>query len=205
MNTVPAKISPHAAIESYFLRPPLLSTESRNEYEAMFKALAAMLKPQDASEWFWTGDYLHYSWQIRRWRKSAANIIELMRKDGLRAILESVVEGEGAERSRLIDGYIESWFKDDESKMSILDVLARHGLNEGHVTAQAMALRLPELDKFERLIGDFERRRSAALRELEDYRIAASWRAPKRLPALIDAEADAVSIAPTTDVAANSS
>ena len=53
-----------------------------------------------------------------------------------------------------------------------------------------MALRLPELDKIERMIGDFERRRSAVLRELEDYRVYASWRAPKDLPALLDAAAD---------------
>jgi hypothetical protein len=91
----------------------------------------------------------------------------------------------------LINGYIDSWFEEGEARMSVLDVLARRGLNEGHITAQTMALRLPELDKIERIIGDFERRRAATLREFEYYRAAAFWRAPKELQALIDAAADA--------------
>lgn len=190
MNTVPAKISPPDPIAYYFTRPPLLSTEGRSQYEAMFRALAERLKPQDEFEWFWLYDYLHYSLQIRRWRKAVADLIETMRADALRAILESILEGKVEDRSRLIDGYIDSWFEEGEGRMPVLDVLAKRGLNEGHVSAQAMALRLPELDKFEGLIGDFERRRTATLREFEHYRIAAFWRAPQGLPALIDAAAD---------------
>jgi hypothetical protein len=193
MSTVPTTISPSAAIASYFERPPLLSTESRREYEAMFKALAAMLKPQDESEWFLVGDYLHETLQIRRWRKAEAAIIEMMRKDALRAALESALEGE--DRSHLIDGYIKAWFKDDEGKLSVLEVLGRRGLDERNITAQAMTLRLSELDKIQRMIGDSLRRRTASVQELEFYRLAASWRAPKDLPALVDEAADAIPIA----------
>jgi hypothetical protein len=197
MATVPTTISPSAAIASYFERPLLLSTENRKEYEAMFKALAAMLKPQDEFEWFLVGDYLHENLQIRRWRKAETAIIEMTRKDALRAALESALEGE--DRSHLIDGYIEAWFKDDEGKLSVLEVLGRRGLDERHITAHAMTLRLSELDKIQRMIGDSVHRRAASVQELEFYRIAASWRAPKDLPALVDAAAAAIPIVPTTE------
>jgi hypothetical protein len=192
MNTVPAVISPPASIESYFKRPPLLSTESRREYEAMFRALAARLKPQDEFEWVLVYDYLHCSWQIRRWRKAAAALIETIRQDALRAVLESILESDDKDGRQLIDGYVDNWFKEDEgATKSAFEVLARRGLNEDHITAQAMAMRLPELDRAEGMIGDFERRRTAVLREFEYYRIAASWRAPGGLPALLDAAAGA--------------
>jgi hypothetical protein len=51
-------------------------------------------------------------------------------------------------------------------------------------------MRSPDLDRIERMIGDFERRRAAVSRELEYYRIAAFWRAPKELPAPIEAAGD---------------
>jgi hypothetical protein len=157
----------------------------------MFKALAARLKPQDEIEWILLNDYLHHSWQIRRWRKAAAALIETIRQDALRAVLESILESEVKDRRQVIDGYIDNWFKEGESATkSAFEVLARRGLNEGNITAQAMAMRLPELDGIEGLIGDFERRRTAVVREFECYRIAASWRAPKGLPAFIDAAAD---------------
>jgi hypothetical protein len=173
MNTVPAKMSPPAAIESYFLGPPLLSTESPDEYEAMFKALAARLKPQDEIEWLLLGDYLHHSVQIRRWRKAAASLIEMMREDALRTVLQSVVDDTVEDRDHWIDDYINGWFKGGDVKQSVVNILRKHGIDEGYVTAQAMALRLPELEKIERMIGDFERRRTATLREFEYYRIAA--------------------------------
>jgi hypothetical protein len=191
MNTVPATISPPPAIASYFLSPPLLSTEGLPQYQAMFGALAATLKPQDEIEWFLMGDYLHHTVQICRWRKAAAALIETMRKDALRAVLETAIEDTVEDRDQWIDGYIDGWFKEGDCKLSVLKILGRRGLDEGHVTAQAMSLRLPELDKVEGMIGDFERRRTAVLRELEYYRIAAFWRAPKELPALIEAAADA--------------
>jgi len=191
MNTVPAEMSPPAPIESYFLGPPLLSTESPHEYEAMFKALAARLKPQDEIEWLLMGDYLHQSVQIRRWRKAAVFLIEMMRKDALRTVLQSAIDDTVEDRDRWIDDYIDGWFKNGDAKQSELNILRRHGIDEGYITAQAMALRLPELDKIERMIGDFERRRTATLREFEYCRIAAFWRAPKELPAIIEAAADA--------------
>jgi hypothetical protein len=201
MNTVPAEISPPTAIASYFLNPPLLSTEARDEYDAMFKALAARLKPQDEIEWLLMGDYLHHSVQIRRWRDAEGDLIDMMRKDSLRAILQSVFDDTVEDRDHWINSYIDSWFKNSDGKQSVLRILKNHGLYEGYITAQAMALRLPEVDKIERMIGDFERRRRATMREFEYCRIAAFWRAPKDLPALIDAAADA-SVRPATGEAA---
>jgi hypothetical protein len=181
---------PFTTIESYFRKPPLLGTEDIREYEAMFKLLSERVKPQDEFELFWVNDFLHECLQIRRWRRSAAALIEMMSKDALRTVLESVIQVDLPDRSRVIDGHVVNWFKDGGDKLAVLTALGQYGLDERHITAQAMSLRLPELDKIERMIGDFERRRSAALRELEDYRITASWRAPKGLPALIDAAAD---------------
>jgi hypothetical protein len=80
----------------------------------MCKVLAARLKPQDEFEWFLVYDYLHYSWQIRRWRKAAAALIDTIRQDALRAVLESILDSDVEDCRQLIDGHVDNWFKEDE-------------------------------------------------------------------------------------------
>jgi hypothetical protein len=174
-------------MEAFFRSPPLLSIEETPEYNAMRTTLLNRVKPQDEIELFWIDDVLHYCWQIRRWRKGAADIIDMTHKAALRTILESVLAVEDQDE---IDDHIENWFKGGQFKQAVLKFLGKYGIEERHITVRAMELRLPQLVGVERMIGDFERRRSGALRELEFHRIGASWRAPKGLPELIDAAAD---------------
>jgi hypothetical protein len=183
---------PCTAMEAFFRSPPLLSIEDTPEYNAMRAMLLNRVKPQDEFEMFWIDDILHHSWQIRRYRKSAADIIGMTQKAALRTLLESV---QAVDDQDEIDDHIENWFKGGQFKDAVLKFLDKYGIEERHITAQAMELRLSQLGQIERMIGDFERRRSGALRELEFYRIAASWRAPKGLPALIDAAADEIKTA----------
>jgi hypothetical protein len=203
MSTMPTESRyPCTPMESYFLKPPLLSTEPTPEYNAMVKVLSDRVKPQDEFELFWIDDYVHHSIQIRRWRRAEVAIIEMMHKDALRAILASIVECDDDDRNDVIEGHAANWFKGIKERQSVLSLLAPYGIDERHVIAKAMELHLPQLNQIERMIGDFERRRSAALRELEDYRVYASWRAPQDLPALLDAAADESETAATTGVAA---
>src|SRR5947209_360895 len=183
---------PRTAMEAFFSSPPLLSIEEATEYNAMKATLSKRVKPQDLFEEIWIDDFLYYCLQIRRWRKGAADIIDMTHKAALRTILESVMAVDDQDLAYEIDGHIENWFKGGQSKKGVLEFLSKYNIEERYITAQAMELRLPQLGQIERMIGDFERRRSGALRELEFYRIAASWRAPNGLPALIDATADAV-------------
>jgi hypothetical protein len=179
-------------MEAFFRSPPLLSIEETPEYYAMKTTLSNRVRPQDVFEAIWIDDFLHYCMQIRRWRKGAADIIDMTHKAALRTILESVMTVDDEDLRCEIDSHIENWFKGGQFKQAVLKFLSKYRIEERYITAQAMELRLPQLGQIERMIGDFERRRSGALRELEFYRIAASWRAPKGLPTLIDAAADAV-------------
>ena len=178
---------PCTPIESYFLGPPLLSTEPGPEYDAMVKALSDRIKPRDEFELFWIQDFAHHSLQIRRWRRAEVAIIEILHKEALRTILRPIIECDDEDRHDLIEEYASNWFKGSKEKQSVLNFLTPYGIDERHITAQAMALRVSDLAKIEGMIGDFERRRCAALRELEDYRIAASWRAPQDLHTVLDA------------------
>ena len=181
---------PCTAMEAFFRSPPLLSIEETREYDAMKTKLSNTVKPRDVFEELWIDDYLYYCWQIRRWRKGAADIIDKTHKAALRTVLESVMAVEHQDLRYEIDEHIENWFKGGQFKETVLKFLSKYDIEERHITAQAMELRLSQLGQIERMIGDFERRRSGALREFEFYRIDASWRAPKELPALIDAAAD---------------
>jgi len=54
--------------------------------------------------------------------------------------------------------------------------LARYGLDEKAITAQAFALRSRELEKLEHMLASAELRRSSMLREIGSYRDGLSWR-----------------------------
>ena len=57
---------PPAALAKFFDDPPLLPSESREEYERLFSAIVDAAEPADAIAWLFTRDIADLSWEIRR-------------------------------------------------------------------------------------------------------------------------------------------
>jgi hypothetical protein len=79
--------------------------------------------------------------------------------------------------------------------------LLRHNLTEDAIAAQAMALRLPELNLIDRRLERALVSRMAVERDIEHHRAAGSWQTPMGFPQIVDATAVSISPAPPVDQA----
>jgi len=199
MTTESTQLAPPPKIESFFMKPPLLIGESRLEYERMFTAVANTIRPQNTIEWMLVSDIMNLSWEIRRLGKAKAGLINLNWKDAIRMIVEALLDSDQEERSRVSQELADGWFTSAEAKQEIQALLEKHRLAEDAIAAQAMSLRLPELDMIDRKMERTLVSRMAIMRDIEHHRIAGSWKMPKDLLQIVDAAAEPTPLAPPTD------
>jgi hypothetical protein len=199
MNTEIAKFSPPPQIESFFMKPPLLIGESRPEYERMFTAIATTIRPQNVIEWMLVSDIMNLSWEFRRLGKTKVGLINLNWKDAIRMIVKALLDSDQEERSRVSQELADGWFTGEEAKQEIQALLAKHRLTEDAIAAQAISLRLPELDIIDRKMERTLVSRMAIMRDIEHHRAAGTWKMPKDFLQIVDAAAEPTPLAPPTD------
>jgi hypothetical protein len=198
MNTAITNFSPPAEIKSFFT-PPVLISENCGEYESMRAAVANTIRPQNTIEWILVIDVMNLSWEIRRLAKDKANLINLNWKDAIRMIVEALLDSDQEERSRVSQDLADGWFTSAEAKQGIQALLAKHQLTEDAIAAQAMSLRLPELDIIDRKMERARVSRMALMRDIEHHRIAGSWKMPQDLLQIVDAAAEPTPLVPAAD------
>ena len=154
--------------------PPLLSSEDPSAYEALLATFAARMRPTDEIEWIYIKDCVDLTWDIQRIRRAIAGIIDVTRKEALRSILESILEKGNLEldkgRISQADLKADEWYTCPEVKEELIALMARYGLDEKAITAQALALRSRELAKLEHMLASAELRRSSMFEEIARYR-----------------------------------
>lgn len=171
---IPAS-KPPLGLAKLFNDPPLLGSESREEYDGLFSAIIDALKPQDAIAWLFVRDYTDLSWEIRRERRVKAQIVESARNAVVVDLLTPVDLSAFAafapsgtnlsgDRTDLI-----KWQKDPKSRPAIEKRLADRGDDESVILAKAYIQAAADIDAIDRRIASYERRRMAALTAVEAY------------------------------------
>jgi hypothetical protein len=161
-------------LSSLFGKPPLLSGEDRTAYEGLLTRVSAAIRPEDGIVWLLMKELVDLSWDIHRWRSIRANVINMTQKDALVNILESLLGKEdipeGSDRVSAAEALAEKWFANPDSRITVKKILYRLDLNSSAINAQAVVLRLGDLDAIEDLIESAERRRNQILSVIEFYR-----------------------------------
>ena len=169
---VPALPGFSQELRTLFGKPPLLANEDGAAHEALLASLALAVRPRDAVEWILVKDVTDLNWEIQRMRKAKAGIISVTEKEALRCILESIFEIENLQgRDRMLEAELKAddWYTKPSIREELIALLSRYRLGEEAIAAQAIALRLRELEKLESMIASMEIRRNAMLRELGVY------------------------------------
>jgi hypothetical protein len=162
-----------AEVRALIGKPPILSSEDPDAYETMLVNMAAAAMPRDAIEWLLIVDCVNLTWEIRRIRLARSGITDVTRKEALKSILESTLdhnELQGQDRIVAAELKAEDWYNGPSAKEKLLAHLAKHGLDEDAITAQAYALRTRELEKLDQMLASAEKRRFAMLQEIGVYR-----------------------------------
>jgi hypothetical protein len=185
-----------SGMAGFFKKPPLLITESLQDYDAFFNAAVQAIVPINSLEWIATGNYVNQQWDIRRQRQAKAGIINATRREAFRAVFESILP-EAADRVETAANMADGWFMNPDERPALLQLLKMHELDDDAISAQAIAMRAPESEMIDREIHRLEVISMAQLREIEFHRRASSWRFPKSLLQIVDGVAESIPLQPS--------
>jgi hypothetical protein len=162
----------------------LLSTESAAEFEQLRKDFFDEIRPQGVIEREYVHDMVCLTWDVLRYRRGKAGVINAVLMEALESILKHLVplpppHDLGAIHSwpieelggRAVDikQFKRKWF-DPKKKAQVIKLLQQYGLDEATVEAEAFRLRSEDLERFERMQAHAEARRHKALRMIEERR-----------------------------------
>jgi hypothetical protein len=155
-------------------KPPLLITESSDEYDAIRDALAREIEPRGVIERLYVEDIAFIVWETLRIRRCTAVIINSAFRTALSQLLEQFLTEPGQvfdfgpkeEAETLALG----WFTNQEARKKILRLLNQFKLDESAIEAEAIRTVSSELEILDRRLTSLEWRRTKALRCIADYR-----------------------------------
>lgn len=160
--------------------PVFLEGEDRADYDRLLAKVTAGVKPRDVLEEIWIGDVVYLVWEARRYRRLKDHLLRSSARHGLLEILEPLIReiGENDPIRALYgaisaEALVKDWYANDEKARSQVDALLKKaGLTMDDVMAQALALKMTEIEQINRMIALAEGRRNAALREVDRHRKA---------------------------------
>lgn len=161
------------SIEStLFSKPPLLMTESAEEFAALSAALAEELKPRGFVERMDVADIAAIIWEIQRLRRCKVVIINMAVKNAVHDIVNSL-SGQpiwGGSKREWVENVARDWFWKPKAKKEVSKLLAQFRLDESAIEAEAIRSVFSEIEMLDRMLTLQESRRNKVLRSISDYR-----------------------------------
>src|SRR5262249_50004039 len=153
---------------------PLLITESAEEFDALRDAFEREIKPRGIIEQMYVHDISSIVWEILRFRRCKAVIINSAFRSALEDLLQqlrdpgqSLYDGQLKEQAQTL---AHAWFTDKEAKNEVSETLSRFGLDESAIEAEAIRRSSSALEVLDRMLTSLESRRNKALGCVAEYR-----------------------------------
>jgi hypothetical protein len=156
--------------------PNLLGDESEDEYEAMLAEMRALVKPADLIEEFWVRDVVDLIWETQRLRRLKTEMMKSAAQNALVRALRAVIVSDVApgQDARHLPGEIElaAGFAAGEAQAveRTQKLLGRNCQTARAIEMRAVADRMDDIDRFNRMIAAADRQRMCILREIERHR-----------------------------------
>ncbi len=167
---------------SLLQNPPLLKSESAEEFNAFRRAVQNEIKPNGAIEKIYAGEFAKLHWEVQRMRRCKATIINIKLRPALKKLLLQLV-GENSGLFDDIAGNLEEvsalYFTNQEAKTKVLALFAQFELTDAAIEAQALRKEIFRLDLIEKTLASLEARRDRALDCLANYRETLSIKVQK--------------------------
>jgi hypothetical protein len=156
-----------------FAKRPLVLGESEAEYDELLSRTTASVKPTDTIEALWIKDVVDLVWEAQRLRRLKASLLMKAGRQALRSLLAKTKDAGQVNgvRAFSIPELISAYTAREAAAVTEVDmILRRHGLDIDTLMAQALAEKLDDLERIDRLIAGADARRNRALNELERRR-----------------------------------
>jgi hypothetical protein len=161
-------------IESLFENPPLLKTEDPEKYKRWVDSFACAIQPRDLMECVLLKDYVELEWEVVRYRRMRTALIEGSAREAFKSLLRSVLN-RGDHTEEELEKHAASLARDLEANLRG-ELLSANlssmvlGVTPDIVIAEVFALRSKEMATLDKMLASAERRRNAALQEIEKRR-----------------------------------
>ena len=157
-----------------FVRPPLLITESADEFAALLAALRQEIKPNGMIENIYLEDLAAIVWEIQRLRRCKVGIVNNTFRAALQSLLKQLLTTpnilERLESEAKAVALADGWFADRKSKKQVMAILHEFDLDETAIEAEAVRLSWSDLELLDKMQASLRSRLDKALRSVADYR-----------------------------------
>lgn len=148
-----------------FGSPPLLPSESLDEYNGLHDRVRRDVMPSGVIEEIWVRDFVDLTWEIFRLRRQKAQRSTSRAHRGLWVLLEKLVPRD--ELSSLVG----DWVQGKEIAIQRVEkLMTEAGFNHTTLDAETLSANLDEIERFNRMIIQAEGRRNVVLREVDRRR-----------------------------------
>ena len=166
--------------------PPLIRDDTAAPYAALLAHIIAEVKPHGIVEHIWVRDFVDLAFEVVRLRGLKADLMTASAGEGLRNVLRDL----GADD---YFGLAKRWFAREPGAIAAVEAaLATAGLGPGVVRAQALAVRIGEVEAIERMIRSAEARRDEMLRQLYRHQAELAERLRRAAAAQETSEAEQI-------------
>jgi hypothetical protein len=171
-------------------KPPLLNSESADEFELLHAALENEIRPEGIIEHMYVADISSLLWEILRHRRCKAVIINAGFRAALEQLLMQLLRAPGQLDYTVKDEADElafRWFTEEGAKKKVAEILNQFGLDESSIEAEAIRRSSQDLELLDRMLTSLESRRNRALGCIAEYRDALSRRLRESADRIIEA------------------
>jgi hypothetical protein len=214
-KTGKGQFSPSVAYNLPFLtRPPLLHSESEQEFNQLLNALKAEIQPHGVVEEMYVAEIAIIIWDILRLRRCKMTILNAAFRRALRDVIDEsawqavpledrtdlqsrfelpsfelkpMSEAE-CERIRKVSDLAKRWFSSKGAKQKVSGILRKSQEDESVIEVKAIRASSAELDSLEKMLTALEARRDRSLRRIAEYRESFADRIRASADRIIDAE-----------------
>ena len=156
-----------------FAKPLLVLGESEADYDELLSRTTASVKPTDTIEALWIKDVVDLVWEAQRLRPLKASLLMKAGQQALASILAKTKDAGQFNEARVfsVPELIKAYAAGEAAAVTEVEmILRRRGLDIDSLMTQALAEKLDDLERIDRLIAGADVRRNRALHELERRR-----------------------------------
>src|ERR1700730_3106032 len=149
-------------------KPPVLRSESADEYTSLHKKLIEEIGPRGAIEAVYVEEITALIWDIKRLRNCKVSVIHQASRRALESILNELLpSNEKIKAERLPN----RWFEDAAAKEEVSEILKRFDLDESAIEAEAIKLASYQLEWLDKALVLAISRLDKSLRFIKSYRV----------------------------------
>jgi hypothetical protein len=148
-------------------KPPVLRSESADEYTSLHQKLVDEIAPQGPIEAVYVEEITALIWDIQRLRNCKVSVIHQMSRRALESILTELLT---IYEKIKIQGLVKRWFEDAAGKEAVSEILKRFDLDESAIEAEAIKLASEQLEWLDKALVSAGSRLDKSLRFVKSYR-----------------------------------